>query len=87
MKAKWVTVRVTAAMIKSGKRRDVWRCPIALALKHALHKPVAATFTYWRVRTRAERDIKHLMPSLVANWISSFDSWSAVRPFSFRIKV
>jgi hypothetical protein len=75
-------IEVTAEDIAQGERSDCYACPIALAVKRATGKQVAACHAHVYVG-----DDKGLLSADARSFVTAFDHNEPVSPFSFDLEV
>lgn len=84
---KTYTINVTARDLKRGVKGSCGLCPIALAVKR--HFPgllVSTGFLLVKISNASMQEQRRaIMPELASQFVYDFDSFSSVKPFSFKL--
>jgi hypothetical protein len=86
-----IIVKVTSVDILYGNAKEARLCPIALALKRVVKKPVSVgdivitIGSYQIIGSRLCGTTKYKAPTAVTRFVHAFDDGKPVKPFTFRL--
>lgn len=80
-----ITIHVNESHITKGKVRSKTECPIALAIKDTLNTKKDVIVNPKTVKIGYTPRIR--LPRVARRFISKFDQYYGVKPFSFRLKI
>lgn len=83
-------VSVTQTHIDSGIRQNPWQCPVARAIKDALHDPDLEVSVATRHVTLYRSDIvvwRNDFQEDIIKWIAHFDQGLPISPFEFDLDI
>ena len=84
---KKIKIDVTEADIKNGIRFLSKKCPVALAVKRILKKPVQVWGDTYNLVIQKGKENEIRLPGKVDTFVERFDKGEKVKPFSFFLPV